>query len=388
MIRRAAFAVCLLGLAACSGASDRSEAPQIDPDSYSVEVIAEGLSYPWDIAFLPGGDILVTERSGGLRLIRDGVLQDGSVSGVPEVLFDGGAGSFGIGRGQAGLFAVQPAPDFLSSNLVYLTYAGGTPGENTTVIHRARFDGERLVEGETIFSAAPSRDTDNHYGGRMAFLPDGTLLLTLGDGFEYREQAQLRSNHLGTIVRLNADGSPPADNPFFDEGGLAAHVYSYGHRNVQGIAFDARRGVIWSHEHGPQGGDELNRIEAGANYGWPIVTEGVDYNGARISPFSDHESEGFAGPVLGWTPSIAPSGLMAYQGDLFEDWTGDLFVTALAGTALHRIELDASGEVVGESRILLDGRPRLRHVAEGPDGAIWVLTDEAEGRVLRLTPAP
>jgi glucose/arabinose dehydrogenase len=377
MIRHAALAASILALAACSGATDRSEAPDVDPAGYSVEVVADGLSYPWDIAFLPGGDILVTERSGALRLIRDGVLQDGSVSGVPEVFF----------AGQGGLFEVEPAPDYAASRTVYLTYAQGDADANATALYRARFDGERLVEGETLFTAAPARDTNAHYGGRMAFLPDGTVLLTLGDGFEYREQAQLRSNHLGTIVRLNADGSPPADNPFFDEGGLAAHVYSYGHRNVQGIAFDARRGVIWSHEHGPQGGDELNRIEAGANYGWPIVTEGVDYNGARISPFSDHEAEGFAAPLLGWTPSIAPSGLMAYQGDLFEDWTGDLFVTALAGTALHHIELNAAGEVVGESRILLDGRPRLRHVAEGPDGAIWVLTDEAEGQVLRLTPA-
>ncbi|MCR9129488.1 MAG: PQQ-dependent sugar dehydrogenase [Alphaproteobacteria bacterium] len=377
MIRHAALAAGMLALAACSGPSDRSGAPAIDPAGYTVEVVAEGLSYPWDIAFLPGGDILVTERSGALRLIRNGVLQDGSVSGVPEVFFEG----------QGGLFEVEPAPDYPASRIVYLTYAHGDADENATALHRARFDGERLVEGETIFTAAPPRDTDAHYGGRMAFLPDGTFLLTLGDGFEYREQAQLRSNHLGTIVRLNADGSPPADNPFFDEGGLAAHVYSYGHRNVQGIAFDARRGIIWSHEHGPQGGDELNRIEAGANYGWPIVTEGVDYNGARISPFTDHQAEGFTAPVLGWTPSIAPSGLMAYQGGLFEAWTGDLFVTALAGTALHRIELDASGEVVGESRILLEGRPRLRQVAEGPDGALWVLTDEAEGRVLRLTPA-
>jgi len=376
MIRHAALAASMLAIAACSG-PDRSQAPQIDPAGYSVEVVAQGLSYPWDIAFLPGGDILVTERSGGLRQIRDGVLQDGSVSGVPDVFFEG----------QGGLFEIEPAPDFAASRTVYLTYARGDADENATAVHRARFDGERLLEGETIFTAAPPRDTDNHYGGRMTFLPDGTFLLTLGDGFEYREQAQIRSNHLGTIVRLNTDGSPPADNPFFLEGGLAAHVYSYGHRNVQGIAFDSRRGIIWSHEHGPQGGDELNRIEAGANYGWPIVTEGVDYTGARISPFSDHEAEGFTAPVLGWTPSIAPSGLMAYQGGLFADWTGDLFVTALAGTALHRIELDPSGEVVGESRILLEGRPRLRHVAEGPDGAIWVLTDEAEGRVLRLTPA-
>jgi glucose/arabinose dehydrogenase len=363
MIRRTMLAVSAFALAACSGPSDRSEAPQVDPAAYTVETVAEGLSYPWDIAFLPGGDILVTERSGGLRLLRGGVLQEGPVAGVPQVFFEG----------QGGLFEVEPAPDFAVTGMIYLTYASGDAEANTTAVHRARFDGERLVEGETVFSAAPARDTNAHFGGRMAFLPDGTFLLTLGDGFAYREQAQITSSHLGTIVRLNADGSPPADNPFFAEGGLAAHVYSYGHRNVQGVAFDQRRGIIWAHEHGPQGGDELNRIEPGANYGWPIVTEGTDYNGARISPFEDHEAEGFTAPVLGWTPSIAPSGLMAYQSDVFAEWTGDLFVTALAGTALHHIDLDASGAVIGENRILLDGRPRLRQVAEG--------------RVLRLTPA-
>ncbi len=377
MIRRAALAASLAALAACSGPSDRSDAPQVDDGAYQVEVIAEGLAYPWDIAFLPGGDILVTERSGALRLIRDGVLQERPVSGAPEVYFEG----------QAGLFDVQPAPDFEVSGLIYLSYAQGDAAENTTAVHRARFDGERLVEGETIFAAAPTRDTRSHFGGRMAFLPDGSFLLTLGDAFEYREQAQLRTNHLGTIVRLTAAGSPPADNPFFADGGLAAHVYSYGHRNVQGVAFDARRGIVWAHEHGPQGGDELNRIEAGANYGWPVVTEGVDYSGARITPFEDHEDRGFAPPVLGWTPSIAPSGLMVYQDDLFAEWTGDLFVTALAGQALHHVDLDAAGSVVAENRILLEGRPRLRQVAQGPDGAIWVLTDAEDGRVLRITPA-
>lgn len=377
MVVRAILAASFTALLVLAGCSDRSDAPQVDPQSYSVEVIADGLSYPWDIAFLPEGDILVTERSGGLRLIRDGRLQPGSIAGVPEVFFEG----------QGGLFEIELAPDFAITGHVYLTYAQGDARANTTALHRARFDGERLVEGETIFTAAPVRDTDNHYGGRLAFLPDGSLLLTLGEGFEYREQAQLRSNHLGAIVRLNPDGSAPVDNPFFDEGGLAAHVYSYGHRNVQGIAFDSRRGIVWAHEHGPRGGDELNRIIAGANYGWPIVTEGADYTGARISPFTDHEARGFAAPVFGWTPSIAPSGLMVYQGDLFEDWTGDLFATALAGTALHHIDVSSDGAVIGETRVLFEGRPRLRQAAEGPNGAIWLLTDSAQGQVLRLTPA-
>lgn len=366
-----------LALAACAGPQDRSEAPVVSEEIYQVETIAEGLSSPWDLTFLPDGDILVTERTGAVRLIRDGVLVETPIAGAPESLF----------AGQGGLMEIEAAPDFATSQIVYLTYSAGREAANTTALHRARFDGEALVEGETIFRASPDRDVTNHYGGRLAFLPDGTLLLTTGDAFAYREQAQRRDNHLGAILRLTPSGAPVADNPFFNEGGLAAFVYSYGHRNVQGVAFDARRGVIWSHEHGPAGGDELNRIEAGANYGWPIVTEGRDYNGARISPFTDHDAQGFTAPVMGWTPSIAPAGLAVYDGDLFADWTGDLFVAALAGQALHHIDLDADGAVIGENRLFLAGRARIRQVANGPDGALWVLTDGEGGSLLRITPA-
>ena len=380
MIRHAALTAATAAacaLSACSDPPERSDTPVVDAALYTVETLADGLSYPWHMAVLPGGDILVTERSGALRLIRDGQLQDAPVSGTPPVFFDG----------QGGLFEVALAPDFATSAKVFLTYASGDAGANTTTLASARFDGESLVGLETLFTATPARDTDAHFGGRLVFLPDGTLLLTLGDGFEFREQAQVRSNHLGTIVRLNPDGGAASDNPFYAEGGAAADVYSYGHRNVQGIAYDSVRGVIWEHEHGPQGGDELNRIEAGANYGWPIVTDGIDYSGARISPFRDHEAQGFSAPAWGWTPSIAPSGLAIYTGDLFPDWTGDLFVTALAGTALHHLDLGADGTVLAENRILLEGRPRLRHVAEAPDGSILVLTDGNPGALLRMTPA-
>ena len=360
---------------ACTQAPEASPpATDVDPDTYEVEVIAEGLATPWDMAFLPDGSALISERNGGVKWLRDGALSD--VPGGPQDVF---------AEGQAGLFDLELAPDFDTSGLVYLSYASGTADANTPALYRARFEGGALVEGDTIFRATPERSTNAHYGARLAFLPDGSLLMTAGEGFAYREQAQVRSNHLGALLRLNPDGSAPADNPFADEGGPAAYVYSYGHRNMQGIALDPATGTIWTHEHGPQGGDELNAISAGDNYGWPIATMGLDYNGARISPYFEHD--GFHAPDWVWTPSIAPAGLALYDGAQFADWQGDLLVTALAGQALHRLDLE-DGEVVGEYRLLSERGQRIRQVKTGPDGAIWLLAESPQGQVLRLTPAP
>jgi len=360
---------------ACTQAPEASPpATDVDPDTYEVEVIAEGLATPWDMAFLPDGSALISERNGGVKWLRDGALSD--VPGGPQDVF---------AEGQAGLFDLKLAPDFDTSGLVYLSYASGTADANTPALYRARFEDGALVEGDTIFRATPERSTNAHYGARLAFLPDGSLLMTAGEGFAYREEAQVRSNHLGALLRLNPDGSAPADNPFADEGGPAAYVYSYGHRNMQGIALDPATGTIWTHEHGPQGGDELNAISAGDNYGWPIATMGLDYNGARISPYFEHD--GFHAPDWVWTPSIAPAGLALYDGAQFADWQGDLLVTALAGQALHRLDLE-DGEVVGEYRLLSERGQRIRQVKTGPDGAIWLLAESPQGQVLRLTPAP
>lgn len=358
---------------ACTQAPEAAPpASDLDPALYQVELVAEGLATPWDMAFLPDGSALVTERNGGVKWLRDGVLLD--VAGGPDDVF---------AQGQAGLFDLALSPAFATDGIVYLSYASGTADANTPALYRARFENGALVDGETLFRAEPMRDTDAHYGARLALLPDGTLLMTAGEGFAYREEAQVRSNHLGALLRLNPDGSAPADNPFFDEGGAAAFVYSYGHRNMQGIVIDPESGVVWTHEHGPQGGDELNRITPGDNYGWPIATLGIDYNGARISPFFDHD--GFHAPDWVWTPSIAPSGLALYDGDLFADWQGDLLVSALAGQAVHRLDLE-TGEVVAEERLLSERGQRIRQVLTGPDGAIWLLAESPQGQILRLTP--
>jgi len=365
-----------LGAAACLEAPGGAGDVTITEPSaqFAVTVVAEGLAYPWSLAFLPGGDMLVTERDGHLRLIRDGILQPEPIAGVPEAFV----------ASQGGLFDVVLDPDFPRNRLIYLTYAWGGPDANATRVARAVFDGRSLSNLEVLFTASPTKDTAVHYGGRLAFRPDGTFLLTLGEGFEYREESQRLSSHLGTIVRLNADGSVPADNPFVDDDGALPEIWSYGHRNVQGLVYDGATGRMWEHEHGPRGGDELNLIEPGVNYGWPVVTHGIDYSGARITPYTT--LEGYADSVTWWVPSIAPSGLAIYHGALFPQWEGDLFVTALAAGEMRRLDLNAAGEVVGQEALLADREQRLRDVRVGPDGALYVLTDSPEGQVLRLAP--
>ncbi|MCC5994983.1 MAG: PQQ-dependent sugar dehydrogenase [Oceanicaulis sp.] len=356
--------------AACAEPPRTWEPDDADPNAYQVEVVATGLNHPWGLAFLPDGRMLVTERNGDVRLIdADGSLRPEPVAGGPGDVFAGG---------QGGLLDIILAPDFETSGTVFISYSAGTSAANHPALYRARFDGDALTGGETVFRAAPDRSTEHHYGGRMMFKPDGALILALGDGFAYRERAQHRDDLLGAIVRLAPDGSPAMGNPFRDEGGAAAFIYSYGHRNVQGLAFDPDTGRLWSHEHGPRGGDELNLIEPGVNYGWPVVSRGTDYTGARISPFETLPD--FPEPAHVWTPSIAPSGLALHK--------GDLYVTALAGRALHRLELDSEGRVARETRLLADRGDRLRHVLSGPDGALWVLTDAPDGAVLRVIAAP
>ena len=342
---------------------------------YKITEIAKGLDHPWSMAFLPDGSMLVTERVGRLRLIRGGVLQMEPVGGVPAVH----TGS------QAGLFDIVLHPKFAQNNIVYLTYAAGTKEANGTQVARARFDGRTLQDLHVIFKAMPLKDTDNHYGGRMAFLPDGTFALTVGEGFEYREKAQDLSSDLGKIVRLNDDGSVPQDNPFVGQASVRPEIYTWGHRNEQGLVFDEQSGRLYETEHGPRGGDELNIIVAHRNYGWPVITYGMDYSGAYVSPYT--QRAGLEQPVIYWTPSIAPSGLAMYRGDKFPAWRGDLFVGALAFKHLRRVHLDARGNVVDQEQLLNDLNWRIRDVRAAPDGFIYVCTDEADGHVLRIEPA-
>lgn len=370
MIPAMTLALALAGLCGLSLAA----AEQSEQHDFRVETLAEGLQNPWGLAFLPDGGILITERAGRLRLFKDGALQAEPVAGVPEV----------SARGQGGLLDVALHPDFADNGLVYLSYAGSGDDGAGTEVARARFDGAALDGLEVIFRASPKTPGTAHYGGRLAFAPDGTLYVTLGDRRSYMAEAQNLGTHLGSILRLNDDGSVPEDNPFIGRDGALPEIFSYGHRNVQGLAVHPESGALWAHEHGPRGGDEVNILVPGANYGWPAVTYGIDYSGAIISEKS--EAEGMEPPVIYWVPSIAPSGMAFYQGEVFPEWQGDLFVGALAGRHLRRLELDGD-KVTGQEELLADLGERIRDVRSGADGRLYLLTDSTEGRLLRLSPA-
>lgn len=343
---------------------------------YQIETLTQGLQYPWSLAFLPDGRMLVTERVGRLRLVEaDGTLRDAPVEGVPS----------GYQDVQAGLMEVALDPDFKTTPWVYLSLAHGRANANNTRLIRGRLVDDRLEDVERLFDALPAKAGGSHYGGRIAFLPDKTLVLTLGDGFDYREQAQNLDNHLGTLVRLTRDGLAPQDNPFHGRTGMADEIYSYGHRNVQGIAYDAANERLLINEHGPRGGDEINLIEAGANYGWPLASFGLDYTGAQITPFESQPDT--VAPLLHWTPSIAPSAMAIYDGTLFPEWQGDVFNAALATKEVRRVRLGANGEVVEQQTLFAELDERIRDVHVGPDGALYLLTDSAEGRLLKVTPA-
>jgi glucose/arabinose dehydrogenase len=347
---------------------------------YRMVTVAEGLVNPWSMAFLPGGDMLVTERPGRLRIVRNGAVLPGPVAGVPEV----------FAQGQGGLLDVVAHPDFSSNRLVYLSYSKPVGEGSTTAVIRGRFEGDRLTDVEEIFEA--DSQGRGHYGSRLAFDADGYLYVTVGDrqapprGELESHPAQDISNHHGTVSRLYDDGRVPEDNPFVGQPGVRPEIWSYGHRNAQGLVIHPETGDVWATEHGPQGGDELNLIRPGNNYGWPVVGYGVNYGSGAAIHEGTHR-EGMEPPVHFWVPSIATSGLMLYTGDRFPEWKGSLFVGGLNGEQIARLTLDGQ-EVTGEET-LLQGRGRVRDVRQGPDGYIYVAIEDRRGAptsVVRLEP--
>ena len=355
-----------------TGTAPTMSAPVKAEMTPSVETITVGLKSPWGLAFLPGGDMIITQQSGGVvRVSSAGVITQ--ISGAPTP----------VTSGQGGLFDIILSPNFETDNTVFISYAAGTNDNNGTAIFKAVLTGNALTGGDTVFRAT-TKDTSQHFGGRMAFLPDGTLLLTTGDGFKYREHAQRMDTHLGKTLRITTAGKAAGGNPFAAVPEAKHEVFTLGHRNVQGLAIDSKTGEIWSHEHGPKGGDELNLIVPGQNYGWPIAGFGVDYSGAQISPYERYGD--LTDPVHHWTPSIAPSGMTVYRGDLFEGLDGDILVGALKFKQIHRLHMNA-GRVDKETLWLSDLGARIRDVQTGPDGAVYVLTDSKNtGKLLRLTP--
>ena len=344
---------------------------------FVVQTAAKGLDHPWALAFLPDRRLLVTERPGRVRIIaKDGTLPPALV-GVPKV----------FAAAQGGLLDIVLDRGFTQNQTIYFCYAEPVEGGARTALARARLLDEsspRIEAVELIFRQAGPLSTGNHFGCRIVQTPDDNLFVTLGEHFTTRDQAQNLGNHLGKIIRVRPDGSVPADNPFVGRAAAKPEIWSYGHRNPQGLALHPVTGKLWEHEHGPRGGDEVNIIEKGKNYGWPVIGYGIDYSGARI-----HESTHKAGmeqPLKYWVPSIAPSGMTFYSGDLFARWRGGLFLGALAGQMLVRLELDGE-KVVNEERLLQQLRERIRDVREGPDGALWLATDSSSGRILRLVPA-
>lgn len=341
--------------------------------AYKIETIAEGLDYPWSITFLPGGDYLVALRVGEVRRISAAGEVGEPLAGLPDTYV----------ASQGGYFDIILDPDFASNQTIYLSFAHGTAAENGTRIIKGTL-GETAVENvQILFTVSPLKDTAVHYGGKMIFLQDGTLLMTTGDGFEYREAAQDKFSLLGKIIRINKDGSVPRDNPYADGSQGDPKVWSYGHRSPQGLVLDDATGIVYMHEHGAQGGDELNAILPALNYGWPAVTKGVNYSGAYVSPLKS--APGVEEPLSYWTPSIAPSGLAIYDGAAFPQWQGDLFVGALVDQEVRQLGIE-SGEVVSETPVFTEIGARIRDIRVGPDGFLYILTDSDSGKVLRVVP--
>jgi glucose/arabinose dehydrogenase len=348
--------------------------PMPPADRFEVEQIGPPLANPWSLAFLPDGNFLVIEKHGGVRIIRPDGTASAALPGSPSNVLQ---------KSDSGLHDVALDPDFESNRTIYIAFAEGTEESNRTAVWKAQLDGESLAGGRVIFRSNEPKKGPSHPGGRLLFLPDKTLLLTVGDGFDYRDKAQDPASHLGKNLRLTREGLAPPDNPFIGRTGYAPEIWTLGHRNIQGLTRDALTGTIWAHEHGPRGGDEINELVAGRNYGWPKASLGIDYDGKLIT--DRQHIDGLTDPRFFWAPSIAPSGLAVYRGKMFQDWEGRLLVGALAARSLVQIRVGTqTGLLAEEGRWLLGLKARVRDVRIAPDGEVYLLTDGDGGRLLRL----
>ena len=342
---------------------------------YRVVPFVAGLANPWSVTFLANGDMLVTERPGRLRVVRNGVLDPQPVAGVPTVW----------ATGQGGLLEVLPHPAFAENRLLYLTYSRPCDQGATTALFRGRFDGKAIVDGKDLFVADNCNTGNPHFGSKLAFGPDRSLYMTIGERGD-RQRAQNLAIHGGKVLRLTEEGAPHPDNPFVKTPGHKPEIFTYGNRNPQGLAIHPQTGAVWASEHGPQGGDELNILVAGKNYGWPIASYGREYgpNGALVSLHPT--KEGVEEPMLTWLPSIGISGLLFYTGDKFPQWRGHIFVGGLSGLALHRLAFNEKAGLLGREALLIEARQRIRDVRQGPDGYIYLAVDSNPGGILRLEP--
>ena len=341
------------------------------------DIIADGLEHPWGLDFLPGGDAIVTERSGSIRILSNGELSD-AIDGVPDV----------AARGQGGLLDIAVSPDFETSGLVFFSFSEPGEGGAGTAVARGKLirDGSaaRLDDVRVVFSMNKKTGAGQHFGSRLVFAPDGTLFATTGDRGQ-GDRAQDIADHAGAVIHINADGSIPADNPSPDGSKFAPEIWSKGHRNLQGATWDPLLNALVTVEHGAKGGDELNRPEAGKNYGWPVISYGENYSGAKIGVGT--AAEGYEQPLFYWDPSIAPSGMVSYQGQMFPEWNGDLIVGSLKFALVSRLVRDEAGTVTSEERMFEGEFGRVRDVNLAPDGSIWLLTDEDDGAIVRLSRA-
>jgi glucose/arabinose dehydrogenase len=373
---RALTAILMLSLASAAlwaWWGHQSQPQPRGPDPVTPEVVVEGLTHPWGMAFLPNGEVLISERPGRLRRVVEGQLLPQPVAGLPQI----------AAVGQGGALDVAIHPDYGENGWIYLAYVAGADDEVGTEVLRGRLQGEGLTDVEVLFRMRPKSDGGRHFGARLVLDRQNYLYITLGDRGD-RPRAQRLDDHAGTVIRLHDDGRIPDDNPFLDDPNALPEIYSYGHRNQQGAALHPESGRLWTHEHGPQGGDELNLIKPGANYGWPVISFGVNYGiGTQIGEGS--AKEGMEQPLHYWDPSIAPSGMAFYTGDRYPGWKGDLFIGALKFQLLVRLQLDGT-KVLSEQQMLHRKLGRIRDVEQGPDGYLYLLTDQDDGKLVRLLP--